>query len=56
MPLPYCKILTASSVNEAISRGTKAVNSIHNMTARIPFLMKQSHLESNEGNTLHQEK
>ncbi|KAL2878804.1 GDP/GTP exchange factor for ARF [Colletotrichum sp. CLE4] len=37
-----------TTVNEAISRGTKAVNSIYNMTARIPFLMKQSHLESNE--------
>ncbi|WYZ46460.1 hypothetical protein EsH8_IX_000685 [Colletotrichum jinshuiense] len=37
-----------TSVNEAISRGSKAINTIYNMTARIPFLMKQSHLESKE--------
>ncbi|GKT92802.1 sec7 domain-containing protein [Colletotrichum tofieldiae] len=37
-----------TNVNEAIARGSKAVNNIYNMTARIPFLMKQSHLESNE--------
>ncbi|KAK2044112.1 Sec7 domain-containing protein [Colletotrichum somersetense] len=37
-----------TNVNEAIARGSKAVNSIYNMTARVPFLMKQSHLESDE--------
>ncbi|OLN97319.1 hypothetical protein CCHL11_01118 [Colletotrichum chlorophyti] len=37
-----------TSINEAISRGTKAINNIYDMTARIPSLMKQSHLESNE--------
>ncbi|KAF6820388.1 Sec7 domain-containing protein [Colletotrichum musicola] len=37
-----------TSLEEATSRGTKAINIIYNMTARIPILMKQSHLESNE--------
>jgi len=32
-----------------VQRGIKAVNLIYNMTSRIPHLMKQSHLESNEG-------
>ncbi|KAF9869222.1 Sec7 domain-containing protein [Colletotrichum karsti] len=36
------------SLNEAISRGSKAVSTIYSMTARIPSLMKQSHLENNE--------
>lgn len=33
----------------AVARGVKAVNIIYSMTSRIPQLMKQSHLESNEG-------
>jgi len=37
------------SDNVAVQRGIKAVNLIYNMTSRIPHLMKQSHLESNEG-------
>ena len=37
------------SENVAVQRGIKAVNLIYNMTSRIPHLMKQSHLESNEG-------
>lgn len=32
-----------------VSRGVKAVNLISSMTARIPHLMKQSHLENSEG-------
>ncbi|TDZ17365.1 Uncharacterized protein Cob_v009713 [Colletotrichum orbiculare MAFF 240422] len=32
----------------AKARGSKAIASIYNMTERIPFLMKQSHLESKE--------
>ena len=32
-----------------VARGVKAVNLISRMTARIPHLMKQSHLESSEG-------
>lgn len=41
--------LTAGSDNAVVSRGVKAINMIYNMTSRIPHLMKQSHLESNEG-------
>ena len=42
-------ILTASSENAVVARGGKAINNIYRLTARIPHLMKQSHLESNEG-------
>ncbi|KAI0854184.1 hypothetical protein F5Y00DRAFT_222474 [Daldinia vernicosa] len=38
----------ASSDNAVVSRGVKAVNLISSMTARIPHLMKQSHLENSE--------
>jgi brefeldin A-resistance guanine nucleotide exchange factor 1 len=38
-----------SSENAVVERGVKALNSISRMTARIPHLMKQSHLESKEG-------
>ncbi|KAH7327837.1 hypothetical protein B0I35DRAFT_346322 [Stachybotrys elegans] len=34
--------------NQAVSRACKAVNILVNMTARIPQLMQQSHLESSE--------
>ncbi|CAK7220923.1 GDP/GTP exchange factor for ARF [Sporothrix bragantina] len=37
-----------ASDNAAVQRGIKAINIIYNMTSRIPYLMKQSHLESNE--------
>ncbi|KAI8632425.1 Sec7-domain-containing protein [Xylariaceae sp. FL1651] len=37
-----------ASENAVVSRGVKAVNLISSMTARIPHLMKQSHLESSE--------
>lgn len=37
------------SENAVVARGVKAVNMIYNMIARIPHLMKQSHLESSEG-------
>ncbi|EQB48165.1 Sec7 domain-containing protein [Colletotrichum gloeosporioides Cg-14] len=36
------------SLVEVVSRGSKAISTIYSMTARIPFLMKQSHLENNE--------
>ncbi|KAJ2998601.1 hypothetical protein NUW58_g273 [Xylaria curta] len=38
----------AASENTIVSRGVKAVNLISSMTARIPHLMKQSHLEDSE--------
>ncbi|KAI1074627.1 hypothetical protein F5B20DRAFT_595974 [Whalleya microplaca] len=38
----------APSDNAVVSRGVKAINLISSMTARIPHLMKQSHLESSE--------
>ncbi|KAI1103900.1 hypothetical protein F4804DRAFT_308829 [Jackrogersella minutella] len=38
----------ASSDNAVVSRGVKAINLISSMTARIPHLMKQSHLENSE--------
>ncbi|KAF3066536.1 hypothetical protein GL218_09031 [Daldinia childiae] len=38
----------ASSDNAIVARGVKAVNLISSMTARIPHLMKQSHLENSE--------
>jgi brefeldin A-resistance guanine nucleotide exchange factor 1 len=37
-----------SSEEPAVARGVKAVNIIYSMTNRIPHLMNQSHLESNE--------
>ncbi|KAL5601338.1 uncharacterized protein BROUX77_005587 [Berkeleyomyces rouxiae] len=36
------------AADEVVSRGIRAVSLIYNMTSRIPHLMKQSHLESNE--------
>ncbi|RWA05181.1 hypothetical protein EKO27_g9926 [Xylaria grammica] len=38
----------AASENTVVLRGVKAVNLISSMTARIPHLMKQSHLENSE--------
>ncbi|KAJ8112776.1 hypothetical protein ONZ43_g5315 [Nemania bipapillata] len=38
----------AASENAIVSRGVKAINLISSMTARIPHLMKQSHLENSE--------
>jgi hypothetical protein len=35
-----------------VQRGIKAVNIIYSMTSRIPQLMKQSHLENNEGRSI----
>lgn len=37
------------SENAVVERGVKALNNVYRMTARIPHLMKQSHLESSEG-------
>lgn len=37
------------SENAVVARGIKAIHIISQMTERIPHLMKQSHLESNEG-------
>ncbi|KAL2023967.1 hypothetical protein VTK56DRAFT_202 [Thermocarpiscus australiensis] len=36
------------SENAVVERGVKAINCIYRLTARIPHLMKQSHLESSE--------
>ncbi|KAI0103708.1 Sec7-domain-containing protein [Nemania sp. FL0031] len=38
----------AASENAIVARGVKAINLISSMTARIPHLMKQSHLENSE--------
>ncbi|KAI1203886.1 Sec7-domain-containing protein [Nemania serpens] len=38
----------SASENTIVSRGVKAINLISSMTARIPHLMKQSHLENSE--------
>lgn len=38
----------APSEKPAVARGVKAVNILYSMTSRIPHLMNQSHLESNE--------
>jgi hypothetical protein len=46
------RLLTRSSENAVVERGVKALNNIYRMTARIPHLMKQSHLESSEGESL----
>jgi brefeldin A-resistance guanine nucleotide exchange factor 1 len=43
------RILTWSSENAVVERGVKALNSIYRLTARIPHLMKQSHLETSKG-------
>jgi golgi-specific brefeldin A-resistance guanine nucleotide exchange factor 1 len=37
------------SEDAIVSRGVKSIGLIYDMTSRIPHLMKQSHLESNEG-------
>jgi brefeldin A-resistance guanine nucleotide exchange factor 1 len=39
----------APNEKPAVARGVKAVNILYTMTSRIPHLMNQSHLESNEG-------
>ncbi|KAI8228432.1 hypothetical protein K4K57_007536 [Colletotrichum sp. SAR 10_99] len=44
------------SLVEVVSRGSKAISTIYSMTARIPFLMKQSHLENNEDLTCNDHK
>lgn len=45
-------MLTGCSENAIVERGVKAVNLIYHMTSRVPNLMKQSHLESNEGKSI----
>jgi golgi-specific brefeldin A-resistance guanine nucleotide exchange factor 1 len=42
------KTKPVASENAAVARGLKAINIIYSMTARIPQLMKQSHLDSND--------
>lgn len=34
---------------QAVDRGCRAVDTLYNITARIPQLVQQSHLENNEG-------
>lgn len=43
------QLLTFCRDNPIVQRGIKAVNIIYSMTSRIPQLMSQSHLETNEG-------
>lgn len=38
-----------NSENEVVSRGVKGVDLIYQLTGRVPTLIKQSHLEDNEG-------
>jgi brefeldin A-resistance guanine nucleotide exchange factor 1 len=38
-----------TSENQTVTRGIKAIGIIYQMTARIPSLIQQSHLEKNEG-------
>lgn len=42
-------MLILHSENPVVQRGFKAIDIIYSMTSRIPQLMKQSHLENNEG-------
>lgn len=50
MSLQKIRSLTSFySENPVVQRAIKAVHIIYSMTSRIPQLMKQSHLESNEG-------
>jgi golgi-specific brefeldin A-resistance guanine nucleotide exchange factor 1 len=35
-----------------VARGVKAISMIYQLTARIPVLMQQSHLESKEGQSI----
>jgi hypothetical protein len=50
LPSLLHQLLTfGTSENEAVTRGTKAVNMIYQLTARVPALIEQSHLERNEG-------
>lgn len=42
-------MLTDNRDNEAVIRGSKAVNMIYQLTNRVPVLIEQSHLERNEG-------
>lgn len=52
VPLSGCTCqyrLTTFRESPVVQRGVKAVNIIYSMTTRIPQLMKQSHLETNEG-------
>lgn len=46
---PSRQLLTPTSENAVVTRGIKAIHHIYQLTSRIPHLMKQSHLESNEG-------
>jgi hypothetical protein len=38
------------SENQVVTRGIKAVGLVYHLTGRVPALIKQSHLEENEGN------
>lgn len=52
-PRPAKSEKAPSSEKPAVARGVKAVNILYSMTSRIPHLMNQSHLESNEGKDTH---
>lgn len=42
--------LSCHSENQVVTRGVKAIGLIYHLTGRVPALIKQSHLEENEGN------
>lgn len=42
--------LSSNSENQVVTRGIKAIGLIYHLTGRVPALIKQSHLEENEGN------
>lgn len=42
-------MLIPGSENPAVTRGTKAISVIQQITGRIPTLIQQSHLERNDG-------
>lgn len=42
--------LPLSSENQVVTRGVQAIDLIYHLTGRVPALIKQSHLEENEGN------
>lgn len=42
--------LSFHSENQVVTRGVKAIGLIYHLTGRVPVLIKQSHLEENEGN------
>jgi hypothetical protein len=40
------------SENQVVTRGVRAIGLIYHLTGRVPALIKQSHLEENEGKNM----